>query len=715
MVLQIAAPTFEVRAALVPSTFNPEALTVEAVLSQGARVMRAPWWDDEFLEELEMSEDALRLDRLNTAGSLTVDHRTRNIRDGAHVGTVVQGSARLAPSDSPQGFELRATLQLSRRDDDFMRGLRQDVGDGIIRSISIEYRVHAFRDVTTPDDKLQVLRAIDWEPFGASLVSQPADLAGSVREADDGTLCTIYTDREMTKPKGKTAGTNGAGTPAPGTASSTPPVDPAGQRATNPTPAPDPAPAARAADPAPAPAPAPAAAPAPAFTQADLDAAAQRAVAGDRERSSTIRSLCSTARLPDDFADELVRDANITVDTARARIFDRMAADQAAGTGAVPITSGIAVTREESSKRTEGMSEALLQRQGLLPEGQALSDGGRLYVGSSLRELARNCLELRGERPQGWNVEQVIERALAVSYRGDLSLRDDAMHSTSDFGSMLGDVANKAMRMRYDLSPRTFLPWARRRDFNDYKVNKAVQLSEWPSLTQIGEGGEIDVITFGDTQETWVGRRYGNRFALTIEAIVNDDLGGFDRLATSAGEAAAQIQSDIVYALLTDNVTLADGNPVFDAAHSNVGTQGMDLDALTEMQTAMMTQLGLAGQHLNLMPRHLRVPVAILTATQQLVTSITPDTPASVNPFANRFATVEAEPRLDLASATAWYAFADPGQIDTVQFGFLAGTDGPRIEQRLGFAIDGVEWKITLPFGAGFAEHRGVYRSTGVA
>ncbi len=65
------------------------------------------------------------------------------------------------------------------------------------------------------------------------------------------------------------------------------------------------------------------------------------------------------------------------------------------------------------------------------------------------------------------------------------------------------------------------------------------------------------------------------------------------------------------------------------------------------------------------------------------------------------------------ASATAWYLFASPDQIDTVEYAYLEGQDGVYIETRQGFDVDGVEIKARLDFGAKAIDWRGMQKNVG--
>jgi len=48
-----------------------------------------------------------------------------------------------------------------------------------------------------------------------------------------------------------------------------------------------------------------------------------------------------------------------------------------------------------------------------------------------------------------------------------------------------------------------------------------------------------------------------------------------------------------------------------------------------------------------------------------------------------------------------------------LEYSYLAGEPGPQIEDKQGFNVDGIEWKVRLDYGAAFLEHRGWYKNPG--
>jgi len=182
--------------------------------------------------------------------------------------------------------------------------------------------------------------------------------------------------------------------------------------------------------------------------------------------------------------------------------------------------------------------------------------------------------------------------------------------------------------------------------------------------------------------------------------------------------AAATLESDTVWGIITSNPAMGDGVALFHANHANLNTgsgSALGLTGLGAAMAAMAKQKGLDGATtLNVQARYLAVPVALqLTAFQLVAANLAPAQTANVVPEYIRALTPVAEPRLDAASTTAWYLFASPDQIDTIEYAYLEGQDGVYIETRQGFEVDGVEIKARLDFGAKAIGWRGMQKNAG--
>lgn len=429
----------------------------------------------------------------------------------------------------------------------------------------------------------------------------------------------------------------------------------------------------------------------------DLEAERQAAALAERARITEIEKIGRTLGLDERLVAMHVG-AGTAVDEFRKLALDELAKRSEA----TPIRSAAAVvTRDEADTRRAGMVAALLHRYDstLFPLKDEL---GRNWVGMSLLDMARDCMEAAGHRTRGLPRHEVAKLAL----------------STSDFPAIVSEVANKTLRQAYEAYPRTFLPFSRRRSATDFKNILAVQLGEAPSLKQVNEKGEFTYGSIAESKETYRLKTFGRIVAINRQVLINDDLNAFTRVPASFGVAAATLESDIVWEIITSNPVMGDGVTLFHTNHANLNTgsgSALSLTALGAAMAAMAKQKGLDGTTvLNIQPRYLVVPVALqLTAFQLVAANLAPAQSANVVPDYIRALTPIAEPRLDAASATAWYLFASPDQIDTVEYAYLEGQDGVYIETRQGFDVDGVEIKARLDFGAKAIDWRGIQKNVG--
>jgi len=291
------------------------------------------------------------------------------------------------------------------------------------------------------------------------------------------------------------------------------------------------------------------------------------------------------------------------------------------------------------------------------------------------------------------------------------------MHTTSDFPLLLADVAGKTLRQAYDEAPQTFSVITRRTTLPDFKNAKRLQLGDAPPLLEVLEHGEYTAGTIAEGREQFALKTYGRKFAITRTSLINDDTDAFSRVPIMFGRSARTIESDLVWAQITSNPTMGDGAVLFILAdHGNLASASavISIESLSVGRAAMMNQTGLDGvTMLNLTPRYLFVPPSKLTVAQQYTNAIVQPAQASnVNPFAGALTPV-AEPRLEAASTTAWYLFADPSQIDIIEGATLEGESGPFVESRLGFDIDGLEIKCRHDFAAKVIDHRGAFKNAG--
>ncbi|WP_248298276.1 prohead protease/major capsid protein fusion protein [Tabrizicola sp. YIM 78059] len=667
----VALPMQLRRAPILPATVNTEARSVDVVFTTGAAVRRRRWtgWDTSvpFDEILEVSERAVDLTRLNAGAPALDSHSVWSSH--SQVGVVERAWI--------EGKEGKATIRFPREGldqaADRMFGL---ISDGIIRNVSVGYSIERVK-VVEPATKGEVEQRIveRWTPLEVSFVTVPADPRAQVRAADQASYPVEIVDTRMQKEASMPESTTTVAGDVPAlTETRQQPV--AAPAQTEPT-------TARTPEPAPAP---------------DAEAIATRARDAERDRVSTIYDLTGRLNLERSFAEDLVK-RGVSVDESRRLILDQVAA-KSDETRTFPHVSVPLGGRDERITRRDAVANALLHRYS--PTLFPLEDAARQYRGMTLLELARESLGNAGVNTRGLSRDEVATRAL---------------HSTSDFPEILSAVTNKTLRQAYDAYPRTFTLFCRQVLATDFKAMHRVQLGEAPQLLEVGESGEFKRGTLGESKESYKVKTYGRVVAITRQTLINDDLDAFTRIPAMYGNSIAQLESDVVWGIITSNPAMADGNALFHTTHKNLAATGAALDVASvgAARAAMALQTGLDKKTvLNIRPAFLIVPAALELKAEQLVAqNLVPADSAKVVPQSIRTLSPISEPRLDAASATSWYLAASPNQIDTIEYAYLEGQQGAYIETRNGFDVDGVEIKCRLDFGAKAIDWRGLYKNPG--
>lgn len=642
---------------------------VEVVWTTGATVQRRRWegWDDlvEFDEELIVEPGTVRLERMQAGAPFLDAHRSWSL--ASVLGSVEPGSVRI---EGGRGYARVRLTDAPDAEPAIRRVLERHV------SISVGYRVHRY-EITKSEGKREHWRAVDWEPLEISAVPMPADpgahiRGGDSREGAQSMRCLLIRAEAPTTPQKRNP---------------TMPDEHAGST-TEPETRTAPPPAAGA---APSPAPSPA---------AEIEAARSDA----NRTAAEILRICERHALPPSFASELIG-RGASLDQARAAVLERLAQDDMVGARtAEPAPAAPRSTGSADTAYRDAMSEALLHRHA--PADFQLSDRGRDFRGLSLIELARHALERRGVSTRGLSKMEVATEAL---------LGRAGLHSTSDFPFILANVANKTLRRAYETTPRTFTAWARQRTIVDFKQVSVTQLAGAPSLLAVPESGEFTYGTIGEGREVYALLTYGRIVGITRQVLVNDDLDAFTRVPAAYGAAAADLESDIVYSILTGNPNMADGDPLFHASHGNLGTAGgISETSLAEAYRLFGNQRGLEGRQISVLPRFIITPPGARSVeARKNVTATTPNAVAGVNAFANRLETVEEARLIPPSGADPWFLAADPARIDTVEFAYLEGQQGVYTETRTGFEVDGIEIKARHDFAAKAIDWRGLYRNAG--
>lgn len=410
--------------------------------------------------------------------------------------------------------------------------------------------------------------------------------------------------------------------------------------------------------------------------------------------NTEIRALRQTFSLPDAWSNDLI-DREATVEQARAAAVEAVRQRPNAlisthtpaqvATGATP----------ETFARAAG--EALYCRAN--PSVQP-SEAAREFMGLSVIDLGRTILGRAGVLTTGMSPSGIVERML----------------STSDFPAIMGDTVDRSLRAGYQAAPSALKTVARKSTARDFRRKTKIQISEAPTLEKVNEAGEFSYGALHDAKESYAIATFGKIIAVTRQLLINDDVGAFTDMSAKWGEAAADFEAqhlvDLLEAGSGAGPVMDDGKTLFHADHGNIaGNAGPISDTtLAEARLKMRKQKGLAGRPVNVRPRFLVVPPELEVAAERALAVIQPTTTDDVNPFGGK---LELLVETRLSSATRWYLVSDPATTEGLEYSYLQGEEGPQIETKQGFEIDGMAFKVRLDFGAAFLEHRGWFRNAG--
>ncbi|MEI4195863.1 prohead protease/major capsid protein fusion protein [Roseovarius sp. E0-M6] len=413
--------------------------------------------------------------------------------------------------------------------------------------------------------------------------------------------------------------------------------------------------------------------------------------------NAEIRSIGRIAGLDQSWVDSQI-DAAADPETARRAAFEALATRSAPAIRTEQVRVEMGESQDDPALRTRQMGEALYAR---INPRHDLSEPARRYAYATPVDMAKELLTLRGESAMALSPASIITRAL---------------HTTSDFPIILGDTVGRVLRDAYQTAPSGIRRLGRQTTARDFRAVNKIMLGEAPLLEKLNEHGEIKAGTMAEAREAYKVETWARKIGITRQVLVNDDLGAFADLARRMGQAAAETEARILVTLLENGSgngpTMSDGKTLFHADHGNkAGSGAVISDAtLSAARLALRTQKGIEDRTIRVTPRNLLVPPALETTAEKWLASISPATAADANPFSGSLSMV-VEPRL--SSATRWYVTADPGEIDGLEFAYLSGAEGPQVESRSGWDVDGVEIRVILDFGAGFIDHRGWFMNAG--
>lgn len=663
-------PMMQTRAALRPDTVDEENRSVEICFTTGERGLRKPWFDDPYYEELEVTANAVRSERLNKGLSVIDSHRT-------YAG--IEGVFGITSDYRFENGELIGTVTFSD-DEESMKVFRK-VASGVLRHVSLGYQIHRMQRVGE-EEGIPVYRAIDWSPTELSIVPVSFETNNGVRSGEQHQTydCIIEGEDEMRFGKNKhvkRSPEQDASAPKGGAGGAV--VDGGEQNRGNGQDA-----------------PAPAAAPAPTPTPQ----------VNENEIRSNLNQYIDAARHAGFDIEHATRafTAGTNINEYRRTLIEELGQRSQQNAPNVPMVDD--QRQDHSEAKREDFANAIRAR--VTGDFSGLDDKSRTFAQMPMMEAARHYMMMNGQRD-----------VLGMS---GLNFAKRALQTTSDLPLILENVMNKELLQAYEETQRTFLPIARRTTVNDFREKNTYKMGDAPNLLPLGENGEYQYGKFSESKESYRLSTYARKIGFTRQMMINDDLSALSRFPQLFGGAASRLESDIVWGLILNydfirnkaaNHKLSDGQALYSGAHNNTISTALSTDGLSDLRKLGRKQKTLDGNFMNVQYNVLAVGEDLETTAQQILNGlIMAQQTSNVNVFRESMDLI-VEPRIAAVAggATAFYGFSNA--IRAIEYAYLAGNEGLYTEIVESTDIDGTTILARHDFGAGYEDFRGTAKSTG--
>jgi len=402
-----------------------------------------------------------------------------------------------------------------------------------------------------------------------------------------------------------------------------------------------------------------------------------------------------------EFARSFIDDGK-SVAEFRTALLERMAENEPVIDG----NFGAPGLTDRHANHMTARAEALAARlTGATPQGDA-----RHFATSSLMDHARGIVEATGTDTRSLSRDEIIGRAMSV--------RSGGMHTTSDFIGLLQGAGRRVLMQGYEAaqSPlKTRL--SRSATMSDFRAKSMLKISDGGLLQKVNEHGEIKSTTRAESAEGYKLETYASMFSMSRQAIINDDLGAFADWNSMAGRMSALTENKLLFDLLTQSsgsgpVMGEDSVRMFHSDHGNLGTPAaLSVDSLSAARTAMRKQTGFDGvTRINVQPAVLLVGPELETTAEKILATLNANTVAEQNPFGGGKLELAVESQMD---GIGWYVFANPASVPVLEWAYLSGAPGPSVAVKDSWEILGSSFRVSLDFGAGACDFRGVFRNEG--
>jgi hypothetical protein len=293
--------------------------------------------------------------------------------------------------------------------------------------------------------------------------------------------------------------------------------------------------------------------------------------------------------------------------------------------------------------------------------------------------------------------------------------------TVSSFDQILGDSITRRMLEYYNQPGLD--QWRKLvsvGSVNDMRTQRRIRFGGYNNLSVVTEGSAYGALTSPtDEEATYAPSKKGGTEVITMEMIVNDDLGAIRDIPRRLGRAAAQTLHEFVFDILKDNGAIYDSVALFHASHGNLGSTALTAASLKAARLQMLKQADVSNsKRLGITPKYLVIPVDLEQDAFTILNSVfLPSGVGTAAPSdANYARTFGLEPVSVpyWTDTNNWFLVASPMDVPTIEVGFLNGKEDPELfvqDQPVNgsmFSNDKITYKVRHIYGGAVLDYRGL-------
>jgi len=402
------------------------------------------------------------------------------------------------------------------------------------------------------------------------------------------------------------------------------------------------------------------------------------------KRQAEISAICDEHGASDAMRTKFMGDAESTADSLRKAIL----ADNVKDPVSVKTEA-----KESRSRMIDAMVDGLALRVGAKIENPA--EGSNKFRFAKLTDIGNALLP---EDQRSFNPSEIAERSLV----------------SGDFPLLLQSVGARVLSAEFASQSGTYKAWMKEVDVPDFRVMTDLTTSIGGGrLDEILENGDLKELGGTEQGESWKIKSFGNKFVLTREMLINDDLGNFTNLIATFGRMAMTTANGEAYDLLQGkgkyaNYKMADGSGIFVGARNNSATDALSSVALSAGRLAMSKHTSVDGKTpLQIIPKYLIVGAGLEVQATEILTALNKlgaDNTGVQNVNKNLYELVVDH---EITSDTAWYLLADHR---TMKMGYLSGANRSPVTKINESTISRTIYEGVFDLGVTVEDYKGLYR-----